>query len=277
MKNKIGVMQGRLLNKYQGRYQAHPLGYWEGEFKSAQKIGLDCIEFIFDYNDFEKSPLLTDDGINKIMSASEKTDVGVFTICGDYFMEFPLHSEDLSVSKQSYSVLIRLLDSAYKLGVTDIVLPCVDQSSLNSKKAVDRFVKKISPALEIAEKNKINISLETDLAPYEFGALIDRFNSSRITVNYDIGNSASLGFNPIEELDIYGQKITDIHIKDRIVDGGSVELGKGDADFFLFFKKLKEFNYKGPFIMQAYRDEEGVEIFKKQLSWIQPHLNNFYV
>ena len=270
-------MQGRLLNKYQGRYQAHPLGYWKDEFKSAQEIGLDCIEFIFDYNDFEKSPLLTDDGINKIMSASEKTDVGVFTICGDYFMEFPLHSEDLSVSKQSYSVLIRLLDSAYKLGVTDIVLPCVDQSSLNSKKAVDRFVKKISPALEIAEKNKINISLETDLAPYEFGALIDRFNSSRITVNYDIGNSASLGFNPIEELDIYGQKITDIHIKDRKVDSGSVELGKGDADFFLFFKKLKEFNYKGPFIMQAYRDEEGVEIFKKQLSWIQPHLNNFYV
>ena len=35
MKNKIGVMQGRLLPKHQGRYQAHPLGYWQKEFEIA--------------------------------------------------------------------------------------------------------------------------------------------------------------------------------------------------------------------------------------------------
>ena len=39
------------------------------------------------------------------------------------------------------------------------------------------------------------------------------------------------------------------------------------------FNKLKEFDYQGPFIMQAYRDEEGVEIFKKQLDWIKPYLD----
>ena len=269
-------MQGRLLNKYQGRYQAHPLGYWKDEFKSAQEIGLDCIEFIFDYNDSEKNPLLTKDGLDQISLISENTGVDVLTICADYFMEAPLHSSDLSISEQSYKILIRLLNSAYQLGVTDIVLPCVDQSSLNCKQAIDRFVEKLYPVVEIAEKNKINVSLETDLAPEDFGALLDRFDSSRVTVNYDIGNSASLGFNPVEELDIYGERITDIHIKDRILGAGSVELGKGDANFSSFFKKLKEFDYKGPFIMQAYRDEEGIEIFKKQLAWVQPYLGKTY-
>ena len=43
---KIGVMQGRLLPKYQGRYQAHPIGYWEDEFEIAASIGIDLIEFI---------------------------------------------------------------------------------------------------------------------------------------------------------------------------------------------------------------------------------------
>lgn len=57
-KNKIGVMQGRLLPKYQGRYQAHPLGYWREEFEVAGKLGLDCIKFIFDFNDAFKNPLL---------------------------------------------------------------------------------------------------------------------------------------------------------------------------------------------------------------------------
>ena len=37
-------------------------------------------------------------------------------------------------------------------------------------------------------------------------------------------------------------------------------------------RKLKELDYRGPFIMQAYRDDEGLEVFKQQLSWIKPYL-----
>jgi len=99
-------------------------------------------------------------------------------------------------------------------------------------------------------------------------------NSKNITVNYDIGNSAALGFNSDEELEAYGDRITDIHIKDRILGGGPVTLGEGDANFSKFFKKLKGCDYQGPFIMQAYRDDEGVEIFKKQLDWIEKYLND---
>ena len=50
MKKKIGIMQGRLLPKYRGRYQAHPVGYWDKEFPIAAKLGLDSIEFILDFN-----------------------------------------------------------------------------------------------------------------------------------------------------------------------------------------------------------------------------------
>ena len=59
IKNKFGIMQGRLLPKYQGRYQAHPVGYWKDEFPIASQLGLDSIEFILDYNEMEKNPLLT--------------------------------------------------------------------------------------------------------------------------------------------------------------------------------------------------------------------------
>ena len=55
LKNKFGIMQGRLLPKYQDRYQAHPVGYWQKEFKLAKNMDLDCIEFIFDYNLAEKT------------------------------------------------------------------------------------------------------------------------------------------------------------------------------------------------------------------------------
>ena len=60
MQNKFGVMQGRLVPKYLGRYQAHPIGYWQEEFFIAQNLGLDCIEFILDFNEAIFNPLLTD-------------------------------------------------------------------------------------------------------------------------------------------------------------------------------------------------------------------------
>jgi L-ribulose-5-phosphate 3-epimerase len=273
MKNKIGVMQGRLLPKYQDRYQAHPVGYWHDEFFLAQDIGLDYIEFILDFNDAKDNPLLNDNGLNEISAVVDKTGVKVKTICADYFMEAPLHSEDLSVSEQSEKVLTKLLYNSAKLGVSDIVIPCVDQSSLNNKVKIDNFLKKMQPSVRVAEALNVNLSLETDLAPKPFAKLLENFNSNKVTVNYDIGNSAALGYDIEEEFAMYGDLITDIHIKDRELMGGSVILGNGNADFDLFFSIIDKHNYSGPYIMQSYRDDEGVDIFKKQLEWLRPYIS----
>ena len=273
-KNLIGVMQGRLLPKYQGRYQAFPIGMWQDEFRVAKECGLDLIEFILDFNDAELNPLLKKGGIKEILEISQKTGVTVQTICADYFMEAPLHSNDRVVVEKSFQVLRILLETAKSLQITNIVIPCVDQSSLGTKEAVDRFVRQIIKIIPRIEKYNINSSLETDLAPQPFIELLNKLNSKNITVNYDIGNSAALGFDSNEELEAYGDRITDIHIKDRVLGGGPVTLGKGNADFSKFFGKLKEFDYQGPFIMQAYRDDEGVKIFKKQLDWIEKYFND---
>jgi L-ribulose-5-phosphate 3-epimerase len=276
MKNNFGVMQGRLLPKYHGRYQAHPLGYWQDEFFQAKKIGLDCIEFILDFNDAENNPLLTKNGPLEILELSSETGVVVKTICADYFMEAPLHSIEESVANKSYKILQRVIDVAVEINITDIVIPCVDQSTLDGKEVVERFVAQMKKIIPTLDKHGVNLSLETDLAPEPFVELLNTFNSERITVNYDIGNSAALGFDPIKELEAYGDKISDIHIKDRVLNGGPIVLGEGNADFDRFFSKLKEFDYSGPFIMQAYRDDEGLEVFKKQLEWIKKIIQNSY-
>ena len=276
MNNKIGVMQGRLVPKYQGRYQAFPIGMWQDEFKVAQECGLDLIEFILDFDDAELNPLLKESGVTEIESIIKKTGVSVRTVCADYFMEAPLHSNDDKVAEESFKVLERLLETARALKISDIVIPCVDQSSLKTKKEIDVFVKQITKIIPRIEKANINLSLETDLAPKPFIELLDKLNSKNITINYDIGNSAALGFDPIEELEAYGNKISDIHIKDRVLNGGPIVLGEGNADFYRFFDKLKEFDYNGPFIMQAYRDDEGLEIFKKQLLWIKKVMQDCY-
>ncbi len=267
--NPLGVMQGRLLPKYQGRYQAHPVGYWQDEFPRAAELGLSCIEFILDFNDAEANPLLRPGGPDEILGASAASGVKVLTVCADYFMEAPLHSPDPAIAAASQDVLRRLLAHGRALGLTDIVIPCVDQSSMKDAAAQARFVTALTPLLEEAEKTGINLSLETDLAPQPFAELLARFDTPRVTVNYDTGNSAALGYDPAEELACYGPRISDIHIKDRVLGGGSVVLGSGDTRFERFFAALAPLDYRGPFIMQAYRDDEGLAIFRQQLDWVR--------
>lgn len=272
MLKNIGIMQGRLLPKYLGRYQAHPLGYWEKEFPIASKLGLDSIEFILDFNNADENPLLAVDGLNRIREVQKSSGVKVRSICADYFMEAPIHSNDIAVVDKSISILYELIHNSSLIGVKDIVIPCVDKSSLKNDKDKKNFINNIKKVIHVAEKVNINICLETDLAPKPFADLIDLVGSKNLTINYDIGNSAALGHDPVEEFRAYGDKITDLHVKDRLLGGGPVPLGEGDANFIKVFELLLKNNYQGIIIFQAYRDDEGVEIFKDQLNWFLKNL-----
>jgi L-ribulose-5-phosphate 3-epimerase len=271
---RLGVMQGRLLPKYAGRYQAHPIGSWQNEFAVAAGFGLNLIEFILDLNDADQNPLLNQAGLDEIVRLGKTTGVEVKTICADYFMDAPLHASDPKAAAESVAVLSQLITNAASIGVTDIVIPCVDQSSLKTAVSVARFCDQIGPLADLAGTRNLKLCLETDLGPQEFGALLATIASPHVGVNYDTGNSASLGFDPAEELAVYGNRITDIHIKDRVHGGGSIVLGQGDAQFDRFFAALASLDFQGPFIMQAYRDDEGVEMFRRQLVWLQERYGN---
>ena len=264
----LGVMQGRLLPKYKGRYQAHPLGYWQNEFPIASKFSLSNIEFIFDYNDYLLNPLMSQDGLNEILELSNKYNINVNSVCADFFMEQPIHCDDETIALKSVSVLKKLISACGALPVSDIVVPCVDQSSLKTQNQKFNLANRLELVYDMLEKYNINIALETDLNPKDFNDLLKSISHEKITVNYDTGNSASLGYNPNEEFEYYGDKITDIHIKDRLLNDGSVFLGEGSTNFEECFELIKSIKFNGPIIMQAFRNDEGVDIFKRQLNWL---------
>ena len=267
--NRLGIMQGRLLPKYNNRYQAHPVGYWEEEFPIAADLGLRYIEFIFDYNNVYDNPLMSDLGLNNILTISQQYNISVKTVCADYFMEYPLHAESEIVRHESRSILLKLLKNCEKIGVTDIIVPCVDQSSLTTIDKKNTLIDELNFFSDKLEKINVNLCLETDLGPNDFIELLNRIDTSKVKVNYDIGNSASLGYNIIEEFQSYGSKITDIHIKDRVYNGTSVMLGEGDADFSSFFNEFEKIYYDGPMIFQAFRDVNGLEDFNIQFEWFR--------
>jgi Sugar phosphate isomerases/epimerases len=81
-----------------------------------------------------------------------------------------------------------------------------------------------------------------------------------LKVNYDSGNSASLGYDPADEFAAYGTRVGSVHIKDRVNGGGTVPLGSGNTNFKSLFECLGELGYSGDFVLQVARGASGDEV-----------------
>lgn len=272
---KIGIMQGRLSPPINGKIQAFPGNIWEEEFKLAADIGFDEIEFIFESKNYEKNPLFTSEGLYKIKNLSEETGVQVNYVCADYFMERPFIRVSEKDKNKSVEILKYLIKQCAQIGIKSIEIPMVDNSKIETEAEKELFIECLKECLPVAETYNIKVGLETSLNPDDFKALIEKINHPLVVANYDIGNSASLGYNTEEEVLKLGTWINNVHIKDRLLGSGTVPLGEGNANFDLFFKTLNRIAYSGSFILQTARGDGDREVAKKNLAFVKHYIQKY--
>jgi L-ribulose-5-phosphate 3-epimerase len=245
-------MQGRLLSPVDGTIQRFPGDRWRDELALAAAVGLDAVEWIVD--DAEGNPMATNEGGLEVVRETERTGVDVDSICADVFMVHRLIDGQGAPQR-----LDELVARAGRLGLHRIVLPFVDASSLRTAGERDAAVHVLRQALPGCRRWGVELDLETDLGPGDFAELLDRIPDERVRVNYDTGNSASLGYDPVQELAAYGDRLGSVHIKDRLLHGPTVALGRGDTRFGAVFAELARLGYAGDLVLQAARGEPGGE------------------
>ncbi|MBZ5723465.1 MAG: sugar phosphate isomerase/epimerase [Acidobacteriia bacterium] len=253
-------MQGRLVEPVEGRIQAFPREQWAVEFPNAAAAGLEAIEWIYDTYGLGANPLENPQGISRINQLSRNHGVAVRSVCADYFMDFAFVRASEADRALRLDKLVWLLGEARQIGVTRIVLPFVDQSAICNEADRDAVVEVLQRVLPVARSLTIELHLETGLAPDDFAALLARVPDPFVKVNYDSGNSSSLGYRPSEELAAYGRRLGSVHIKDRVRGAGTVPLGQGDANFDELFTGLRSLNYQGDFILQVARATASDEV-----------------
>ena len=271
--NKIGIMQGRLSPPIDGKIQAFPGNSWEQEFFQAKEIGLDLIDWIVDADNFYENPLLTAQGTKSIKALISKTGIHIGAVCADYFMDCPLLRCSRSELKERLDILELLVNRLSHLGIPYLEIPFVDNSAIKDKMELQQIIETIKPRLEKAYQLGVTFAFETSLPPELFRAFLLRLNHPAARANYDMGNSASLGYNPKEELESYGDLVVTVHVKDRVLKGGTVPLGQGNTDFATCFSMLRVKNYAGPFILQVARTGNEMESVKNNMSFVKKYLN----
>ena len=251
---EIGMMQGRLSPIQNGRIQSFPLENWRSEIAEASQLNIQKIEWTIDSEEFSSNPLVSFSGGNEINLTINEWKTTVPSVTCDYFMENPpwLDSEDTVQAN-----LKSIINGMHQIDSEILVIPLVDNSSIKDSSYTSYVIDYFKKLEQHLVESNVRVAFETDLPPDEFCSFIENFNPTRFGVNYDIGNSASLGFKPREEFDSYGQRIINVHVKDRILNGTTVPLGEGNADFELVFDLLVGSDYKGNYILQTARASDG--------------------
>ena len=276
MKNQIGFMQGRLSPMQGNKIQSFPWKTWKKEFKLGNNLNFGILEWTLDSQKLYSNPLMTDEGQKEIKKMCSKYKFKILSLTGDCFMQKPFWKIGKKKRIKLQEDFLNIINRCGNIGIKFIVLPLIDRGQIVNKKQemiLTIFLKKINKVLC---KNKIKILFETDFEPKRYLKFIKNFNKKFFGINYDIGNSASYNFDPNEEISLYGKYIDNVHVKDRIYRGNTVFFGKGNADFKTVFKKLKEIDYKGNFILQGARSKNNQHAFtvKKYRDFVMKFLNN---
>ena len=254
-------MQGRLSKQRSQLIQEFPWETWQNEFSLAKEVGLGLIEWTVDYSRMYENPIFLDKMKLKINALVRLSNIQIQSITLDNYVSAPLHKVNPKTKQiSSIETLYWIIDQVFKTDVKILIIPIVAENGGENLKSLTELKNKMSLAQSYLSKKNLQIALELELPLEKIESLCKSFkNFDNIGFNFDIGNSASLKNDPTDEINIYGDKLFNIHIKDRLINGKTVPLGQGNANFGKVFKELKKIGYSKNYVLQAARIAEQDE------------------
>lgn len=257
----LGFMQGRLVAKVNGKIQAFPIRDWKHEFFLAAQHSFTFMEWTVDrYNIFD-NPIMTDTGQLEIVGLAREHRINIKSITADCCMQKPFWKETNSdIRRKEVQILKHLIDGCGRIGAKIIVLPVVDNSAFEDTAEQQLLFEGVSEVTDLLKSNNIKIAFEIDYPPEDITKFIRVFDEDTFGINYDTGNSANKGYDVDAEWAAYGDRILNVHIKDRSHNGSTTRLGTGDVDFQKFKSNLKKQRYNGMCILQTARSFVNKEL-----------------
>lgn len=244
---KLSIMQGRLQREPVGGALNYCHEAWQEELPLLKKLDIKYLEWVIDWRCQSLNPLFVDDEVETTLLLE---DIKLSGLVMNNFVKDPLISSKSSL-KSIKARLNTYILFAEKLRISSICIPFVIENNLeftDIKKSIAELLEMESDLI----KRNVFLSLELELPIKKLQNIRDMLeNSLNIGFTFDTGNSRVQGNNPVEEIELYGSNLFNVHIKDRTVNGERVPLGEGDVDFNLISHKLSSINFSGFLILET--------------------------
>jgi L-ribulose-5-phosphate 3-epimerase len=258
--SRIGVMQGRLLPPIGDAIQAFPADAWASEFSIAAQHGFGLLEWVLHPDGYDRNPMMDAVGRAQIRKTAAEHGVKVLSCTSDTAMLWAFHKVQGAERSRRLEMLRNEIAACAEVGVRYLVVPLVDQGSIDNAQEEAALLDGLNKIAPMLSTEGTSIVFESDLPPLKLRDFISSLPEQIFGINYDIGNSASLGYDPVAEVAAYGRFIRNVHVKDRRFGGTTVPLGQGSARLVDAIGSLERDGYSGAYILQTARNRQGQDV-----------------
>jgi len=259
---KFGIIQGRLSTAPAGELQYFPFENWEGEFSAATKLGYDYIELLIERDDKPTNPFWVNGG-SGIVSAVDRANLTIYTVCSDYVIDHSLFAPD---NEFVFDHTLSTLHRCAKIGAKALILPLLEQSDC-SLYSITRIGEVLRTVADTASSLGITVLLETLLTADDLLSLLLEINNPVVKVVFDTGNRINLTSNLSHEIMRLSSHIGHVHIKDKNVANENVLLGTGRVNFREVAEALNIIGFDKSFAFETTRGKDPLRTAKFHLDF----------
>ena len=208
----------------------------------AKEAGLDGIEI---------PSFKTQKEVEQVAEVAGDVGLEIHSVMGGTHWQLPLSSTDEATRLAGVDGIKHALQVAGWSGAdTVLVVPAVVTEDVSYAAAFDLSQKSLRELLPTAEELGITMALENVwnkflLSPLEFREYVDGFNHELVKAYFDVGNILLYGY-PHQWIDILGERIVKVHIKDFDTNTKNfVALLTGSVDYPRVTNALRGIGYNG--------------------------------
>lgn len=272
--NKIGIYEKAIPNNFS----------WETKIKVAKEAGFDFIEMSIDESDERLNRLNWSKEERKyIVSLLRENKMDIQSMCLSGHRKYPFGSKDEKTRDKAYEIIEKAIDLAIDLGIKNIQLAGYDvYYEESTEESLDLFEKGLSYSAKLAEQKGIMLTIEI-MDTWLIGTItraleyIHKINSPKLKLYPDLGNLTQWCDDPSAELKKGFNDIEAIHLKDTKPGiFKCVPFGEGSVDFDELFYTLRQLDYKKPFLIEMWADndkettiDEAVKQITEAKNWLQ--------
>ena len=243
----------------------------------AQPIGFDGVELDL-AREYQQDLLWTAEGRQRLLDLAGETGVEVSSVCLGALWGQTFASDDAGgAGAGAGDRHLRRRASPRQLGTKVILVPIVGVEGQDDATGVERWIEGLRACAPAAEESGAILALENvgrspaKSAP-AIAALLEAVDSPAVRAYYDVGNGTSLGYDPIAELKLLGERIAQVHIK----GARSAQLWENTLDMSAVARTLKEIGYDGYLVFETQATEQPTEGAARNLALLRDYIQEAY-
>ena len=273
-KRPLGIYEKALPNDFT----------WLQKMQAAKQAGFDYIEISIDESDERLARLdWNDEQIEEIRSYMKETGIIIPSMCLSGHRRFPFGSKNKETRDRAFEIMEKAILLSQKLGIRVIQLATYDVYYEESdEETKELFLDGMKKSVEMASHAGVILAMEimdTEFVGTILRAMhyIKEIPSPYFKIYPDMGNLTQFAADVESEFELGIGETVAIHVKET--NPGvfkCVPFGEGTVRFTDIFKKLKELNYTGMFLIEMWADntkkqtmEEAVEVIKKARLFVE--------